>query len=378
MNRPRPLKIAYVIDALFAPAGGTEGQLLHLLRGLDRRRFEPTVFCLDHVGDGVDVAETVRLDLPLSVRPGLLPGILGFAGRLRSGNFDIVQTHFRDSNIVGTLAARRAGVPVLISTRRGVPYWSTGPGLAFLRWLDRQATGFIANSQATRERYARAEGIDPARFEVIYNGLEPERFRGLDPLARERLRGELGGTADAPLVGIVANLRRVKGLDDFLHAVSLVSTEFPAARFAIVGQGDDEDRLRRLVDQLDLGSVVRLAGPRPDVPELLQAFDVGVLASHSESFSNSVLEYLAAGLPVVVTDVGGVREAVEEGRHGFIVPPKAPAEMAERLRVLLSHPGGPRAWRPDPGIDEKFHLRAMIEGHERLYERLASGRTERH
>lgn len=371
MSEVRPLRIAYVIDALFAPAGGTEGQLLHLLERIDRRRFEPTVFCLRASRPEVSVAATEVLDLHLAARPGTLWKIHRFAQRLSRGRFDIVQTHFRDSNIVGTLAARRAGTPILISTRRGVPYWSSASGLRLTRWLDRAATWFIANSEATRDRFAREEGIDPARFTVIYNGLDAARFRGLDDGARSRLRADLGVPLPAPLVGIVANLRPVKGLDDFIGAAALVAEEFPAAHFVIVGQGEEEPGLRELAARNGLGARLHFAGPRSDVPELLQCLDVGVLASHSESFSNSVLEYLAARLPVVVTDVGGVREAVEDGRQGFIVPPRAPARMAEALRQLLSHPGGPRAWRPDEADDPRFRLETMVAGHEQLYLGLA-------
>ena len=365
----RPLKIAYVIDALFEPAGGTEGQLLHLLRGMDRSRFEPTVFCLEE-GDP-PMPGNVVLDLHLSASPVTLAKIWKFARRLRKDGFDIVQAHFRDSNIVGVFAAWLAGVPVIISTRRGVPYWLSPRDMKVLRWLNGRVSWYIANSMTTRDRYAREEGFDPAMVDVIYNGLEAGRFSGLSPEDRARLRTELDLAPDATVVGIVANLRPVKGLADFVDAAALVAEEFPRARFVLVGQGNEESRLRDQAARLGIADRVRFAGARTDVADLLQSFDVGVLTSHSESFSNSVLEYLAAGLPVVVTDVGGVREAVEDGRQGFIVPPKAPDQLADRLRTLLGHPGGPRAWRPDEGLDPKFALQAMVESHERLYERLA-------
>jgi len=366
---PRPIRIAYVIDALYAPAGGTEGQLLHLLNRMDRERFEPKVFCLRDAEP--PMPGNVVLDLHLSASPATLARIWNFSRILRDGDFDIVQTHFRDANIVGVLAAWLARTPVIISTRRGVPYWEQSSGLRFLRWLNGRVTWFIANSEATRQRYATAEGFDPARVDVIYNGLEPERFTGLDPGNRRRLREDLGLADHDLVVGIVANLRPVKGLRDFVEAAARVAAEIPQARFVVVGRGPEESKLRELAESLGIGSKMRFAGARPDVPDLLQAFDVGVLASHFESFSNSVLEYIAAGLPVVVTDVGGVREAVEEGRQGFIVPAHAPDIMADRLRTLLAHEGGPRAWRTENGIDRKFEVGAMVEGHQRLYARLA-------
>jgi glycosyltransferase involved in cell wall biosynthesis len=371
----RPLKIAYVIDALFEPAGGTEGQLLHLVRRLDRSRFAPTVFCLQDAGKGLP--DTKVLGLHLSPNPLTLLKVWSFARRLRRQDYDIVQTHFRDSNIVGVFAAWLAGVPVIISTRRGVPYWKSPRDLSVLRWLNGRVTWFIANSRTTRDRFSREEGFDAARVDVIYNGLEARRFRGLSSERRAQLRAELDLEPDDIVIGIVANLRPVKGISDFLEAAGLVAGEFDRARFVLVGQGEDEQDLRELASRLGIGDRVRFAGARSDVPELLQSFDVGVLTSHSESFSNSVLEYLAAGLPVVVTDVGGVREAIEDGREGFIVPPKAPDQLAERLRRLVAHPGGPRAWSQARGLDSKFDLETMVAGHEQLYERLAlsSGRA---
>lgn len=365
----RPLRIAFVIDALFEPAGGTEGQLLHLLRGMDRSRFEPTVFCLHDAGGGIP--DTEVLGIHLSPSPVTVIKAWKFARRLRTRDYDIVQTHFRDSNIVGVFAAWLAGVPTIVSTRRGVPLWLSPRDLRVLRWLNGRVTWFIANSRTTRDRYAREEGFDPAMVEVIYNGLEAGRFRGLSADRRAQLRTELDLGADDVVVGIVANLRPVKGLADFMEAAGQVAADFPRAHFVLVGQGEDEEDLRAQASNLGIADRVRFAGARSDVPELLQAFDVGVLTSHSESFSNSVLEYLAADLPVVVTEVGGVREAVEDDVQGFIVPPKAPDQLAAKFRVLLGHPGGPRAWRRDRGLDAKFDLDAMVTGHERLYERLA-------
>jgi glycosyltransferase involved in cell wall biosynthesis len=146
----------------------------------------------------------------------------------------------------------------------------------------------------------------------------------------------------------------------------------PQARFVVVGEGIEREPLLDLTRELDLGDRVLFLGARADVPDLLQTFDVGVLASHFESFSNSILEYLASGLPVVVTDVGGAREVVREGQDGFLVEPRRPEQMAEKIRFLLDQPGGARSWRTNDTIQPGFQLEGMVEGHERLYERLVS------
>ena len=368
------LTVAFVIDTLQQPAGGTEGQLLHLLEGIDRRHFDPVVVCLrdnEWLRAGRCPARVHVLDLHLRRHPDVLSGIWRFSRWLRREGVDVVQTHFRDANLVGVLAARWAGIDTVISTRRGVPYWSSGAGRALVRWLDRSVTWFIANSRATRDRYCEEERLDPGRFDVIYNGLEQERFQGLSPDRRAGIRRDLQVGVDDPVVGIVANLRAVKGIADLVDATARLVPELPDLRVLVVGEGAERRPLEERIEDLGLEAHVRLLGARSDVPELLQVFDVGVLASHFESFSNSVLEYLAAGLPVVVTDVGGAREAVRDGHEGFVVPPGRPDLMAERLRELLLRPGGPRAFRDEAALDPRFGLDRMVRAHEDLYRRLA-------
>ena len=372
------LRIGFVIDTLSLPAGGTEGQLVHLLEQLDRRRFEPRLYCLrgsDWLRESFQAAPAQVLDLHVTRSPALWVGVRRFARRLREDRIAMLQTHFRDANLVGVLAAKLAG-PRIVSTRRGVPYWHGKLDLAVLRWLNKSVDCFLANSVATRDRFAKQEGFDPARSVVIYNGLEPQRF-ALSESARARLRAELSVGSEQPLVGIVANLRPVKGVDDFVRAAALVHASVPQARFAVVGQGVELAALRALADSLGLGASIAFLGARADVPELLAAFDIGVLASHFESFSNAILEYLAAGLPVVATDVGGASEVVGP-EHGFLVPAKAPGALAERIVDLLRHPGGARAFRSSDGLPRGFSLADMVAAHEALYSRLAKDTAAAH
>ncbi len=366
------IKVAFVIDTLFFPAGGTEGQLLHLLRGLDRDRFEPELFCLrgnDWLRREFDLCPVTILDLHLSKNADTLRKIWGFSRQLRH-RCDLVQTHFRDANMVGVLAAALSGRVRVLSTRRGVPYWNGRTGLRLLRILNGRVTHFLANCHTTAQLCARDEGIAPARFDVIYNGLDASRFFPPSPGERGKLREELGLDPAAPVVGIVANLRPVKGIDVFLRAAERVVSVEAGVHFVIVGQGDEEVSLRKLATELGIENQVHFLGARTDVPSLLHLFDIGVLASHSESFSNSILEYLASGLPVVVTDVGGAAEVVRPGENGHLVPAGDHVAMAERLVDLLRVPSGPRAWRKGESLDDRFTVERMVRAHEDLYFRL--------
>ena len=163
------IRVAFVIDTIFEPTGGTETQLLALLAGLDRSRFDTHLFCLRSSGWLAEEArglEWTNLDTHVSPRWSLLVRVHQFASKLRRERFDIVQTHFKDANLVGVLAAWRAGTASIISTRRGVPYWRSRPELFALRQLNRVPTVFIANSEATKERFAKWERIDDDRRAV--------------------------------------------------------------------------------------------------------------------------------------------------------------------------------------------------------------------
>jgi glycosyltransferase involved in cell wall biosynthesis len=370
--------IGFLIDRLSLPSGGTEGQLVHLLEGLDRDRFAPYLYCLsgsEWLRERTALAPTRVLELHVSRRLGLLWDIGRFARLLRSDRIALLQTHFRDANLVGVLAARQAGRPLIVSTRRGVPYWHGRGELWLLRRINRFVDCFLANSVATRDRFAAEEGFPLARTEVIYNGLDAARFR-YSEATRATRRAELKVLEGELLVGIVANLRPVKGVDDFVRAAAIVQAQEPRARFVVVGQGAQAQALRTLADSLGLGDRIAFLGARADVPQLLCAFDVGVLASHFESFSNAILEYLACGLPVVATQVGGAAEVVQ-AQHGFLVPPKSPPALAERILQTLRWPGGPRALRRGESLPDGFGLAGMVRAHEALYSRLIQTARER-
>src|SRR5262249_9557960 len=150
---------------------------------------------------------------------------------------------------------------------------------------------------------------------------------------------ELDLAADSLVIGIVASLLAIKDHATLLRALGLLAPEWPTARLVVVGQGPELDDLRRLASELGVASVVRFAGLRPQGPSFHFLFDISVLSSVSEGFPNSLVEAMAAGRPIVATDVGGVRDAVRDRENGLLVPPRAPAAFADALRTLLRDAG---------------------------------------
>lgn len=371
------IKIAFVIDTIESPTAGTEKQLLLLIKHLDRSRFEPYL-CVLRVSEwlkgkfdlcplfvaGIDSFKTVTG----------LKGIFRLSGWFKENKINIVQPHFRDSSIAGILAARFAGIINVIGTRRNQGYWLTSVELKMQKFLDRWVTAYIANSQSTKQWLADTEGIDFKRIEVINNGFDFSSIEVESDTNRKEMRLSLGIPEDAPVIGIVANLRPVKDHGTFLQAANIVHSLIPAARFLIIGDGSKKPGLQKLTDELNLTDAVIFLGARMDVALILAACDIGVLSSRSESFSNAIVEYMAAALPVVTTDVGGAREAIDDGINGFIVPIGDFEAMGKRIIELLKADTIKEMGQESRKRSlDRFALTSMIEKTEHLYDRCLKG-----
>ena len=220
------------------------------------------------------------------------------------------------------------------------------------------------------------EGAPPDRVRLIYNGIDAGRFAaGEARIERRRtLRAALGLPDDRVVLACVANLFPYKGHADLLDALALLGAEF-AARATLLLIGRDSGARAALESQaarLGLSASVRFLGERGDVPDLLAASDIGVLASHEEGFSNAVIEGMAAGLPMVVSNVGGNAEAVIDGECGHVVPARDSAALAKALALLIRDPGrrqmmGDSARRR---VTSSFSLDACVAAYEALYEEL--------
>lgn len=335
------IKIAFVIDSIASPTAGTEKQLLFLLQHLDRNDFEPYLCCLQlsqWLENDFDICPLYIVKVKSFKNPVSFFRLWRFAKFLQREKIDIVQTHFRDANIAGIISGKLAGVKKIISTRRNIGYWHNRLEVLILKFLKRWVTRFVANSECARNHANKIEGIPFEKIEVIYNLVNLEMFKGEGGREVEGLKGSLGTSNACPIVTMVANLRPVKAVDIFLKSAHLVLDSVPGISFSIAGEGEERKRLEDLCRQLKLDSAVKLIGAVSDVIPLLRASDIGVLSSHSESLSNAIIEYMAAGLPVVCTDVGGNRELVKDGLNGILVPPGDPERLANAIIILIKDP----------------------------------------
>jgi glycosyltransferase involved in cell wall biosynthesis len=255
----------------------------------------------------------------------------------RREKIDIVQTFFVDGNIFGTLGAHRGGCPVIISSRRNIGHWQKTRDVAILKFLRRYTDYYIANSNAAATETIRKEHVPEGRIRVIYNGMNLNRIASITAEMRKKQRELWKIDADEFIIGAVANLRSVKNIDLLVMAAAAVVREFPKVHFVVVGEGPDRESLERLIAAQNLKENFILAGQFHDVVPCLAAFDAAVLTSSYESFSNSLIEYMAAGLPIAATNVGGNAEAICDGREGVLFPAGDVDNLIKALRSLMTN-----------------------------------------
>jgi glycosyltransferase involved in cell wall biosynthesis len=363
--------------------GGSERQAVQLARLLkESGSYDVSLACLD--GSGVLRGEAERLGLGEIAEyrltsfhdRNMVTQLRRFARSLREAGVSIVHTHDFYTNVFGMTAARMAGVPVRIASRRETMGWRTAAQKFVERLSYRMSHAIVANAEAVRRQLIK-EGVPSEKIVTICNGLDLRRVEPRPGLSRDDILASFGLPRDGGLrfVTIVANLRHpVKDHPTFLRAASRVHASRPDARFVIAGEGELMSPMRELARQLEVGQVTHFIGGCERVAELLSVSDVCVLSSKAEGFSNSILEYMAARRPVVVTDVGGAREAVLDGETGHVVPPGDDEAMAGRIASLLARPDRAREMGEmgRKRIEELFSCEAQLARAENLYDRLLS------
>lgn len=335
------IKIAFVIDEIGERLGGTERQLLLLIKHMDKTRFEPYLICLrgsHRFASSFGSCPVHVIGFNSFYSPVDYLKLIVLSRFFRGKRIDIVQTHLRDGNIAGTLAAWLAGAANIVSTRRNHGYWYTSSELVILKTLRRMTTSYIVNSNVIKRFLSEVEKIPSEKIEVIYNGVETSVFSSKSEDIKLSCRRALGIPDACLAVAIVANLRPVKAIDLFLRASAIVASRHSDASFLIAGEGPEREHLSSLASELGIEDRVVFIGKRDDISTILSICSVGVLSSRSEGLSNAIIEYMAMGLPVVCTDVGGNPELVEDGRNGFLVPVSDHVAMGKAILRILGSP----------------------------------------
>lgn len=376
-------RILYVIGSL--NVGGTERHLAQVAARLKHRGWEPEVFAMSPDGPLVPYLQAAKVpvhgvELPKWLAAGIRNDRLRARVGLLATGFILVFTLWRRrphavhfflpaAYIVGGLASMLAFVPARIMSRRSLAiYQRNHPLFARIeRRLHPRMTLVCGNSQAVVAEL-RDEGIDPAKLRLIHNGIDMEIYE--QPFDKGDARSTLGIAPNATVFVIVANLIPYKGHANLIAAFSQIKSRLrhPWCLFCL---GRDDGIAAQLQSQIDaegLRENIRLMGARSDVPDFLRMADIGVLCSHEEGFSNAILEGMAAGLPMVVTNVGGNAEAVVDGQTGYVVPPHDSAALGEALLKMADNSS--RTAMGEAGRQrtrELFSMSACVDSYEDLY-----------
>lgn len=292
---------------------------------------------------------------------------------LKQSEIKVIHTHDFYTNIFGMTAAAIARVPARIASKRETDGFRTLMQKRIERGAYRLAHKVIANSNAVRDQLIR-EGAAAEKTVTLYNGLDMSRFT-LSAMSRQEKLKMLGlpHDLDRRFVVIVANVNHpVKDHETFLRAAARMRSEVPHSTFVVAGEGKLMPSLQEFAARLGLAHDVFFLGRCERIAELLSISDVCVLSSRAEGFSNSILEYMAAARPCVVTDVGGAREAVAEGETGYIVPAGDDEGMANRITQLLRDPKLARSMgeRGKQKVAQNFSCSAQLERTLALYDSL--------
>lgn len=364
--------------------GGSERQAVQLTRLLkEDETYEVFLACLND--DGVLRQEVEKLGfkvvpefkLTSFFNTHFIQQARKCAKFIRENKIEIIHTHDFYTNVFGMAAATFAGIKAKIASKRETGGMRSKSQKIVEKLAFRQAKAIVVNAEAVKN-YLISEGISTNKINVIYNGLDLQR---LIPKTtnRNEICDELGLPKDenAKFITLVANLRHaVKNQPMFLRVAQQVLQKYPNAHFVLAGEGELRDSLENLSKDLQISENTHFIGRCTKVPELLSVSFACVLTSFNEGFSNSILEYMVAGKPVVATNVGGASEAIIENETGFLVESDDDKMMAEKLIWLLENPNeaDEMGTKANKIVKEKFSCEAQLSKTLRLYQRLLDGR----
>ena len=370
-------RILHVIPTL--DRAGAEKQMTLLAGGLPRDEFEVHVCVLTRTGPLW--SELRKAEIPCTVinkrwriDPQAFWRLKRHVARLRP---ELIHTWLFAANSYGRAAGLACGVKCLVAGERCVDPWKGWVEFAIDRRLARHTARIVTNSPGVREFYVR-HGLPAEKFRVIPNGIrlpDPTRTR------RGSLLAELGLPEDSYLVGVVGRLWPQKQIKDAIWAADLLKVIRDDVHLLIIGEGPQRDRLRRFRDQVEIRDKVHFLGHRDDVPRLVPQFDVLWSTSAYEGQSNSIMEAMAAGVPVVATDIPGTRDLVVHEKTGFLVSTqyldakRRRAAFARHTNILLNDPqlaqqlGDAARQR----VIDEFSVEKMVQLHANLYRKVLAG-----
>ena len=370
--QPNRIKLLKMLTSFHI--GGTERQVVNLALGIDPSRFDLHLACLRSAGALLGEVKALQIPQPefrigRFYNPATFWQGMRLAQYIRKNRIQIVHSYGFYSNVFTVPTAWLAGKSFVIASIRDTGDALTPWQRRVQKMVCRLADCVLVNAEAIRDRLVE-QGYAQDKIIVIRNGITLAKFgKGQ---SNSLLRQELGLPLSAPLVVVFSRLNQMKGIQYFLDAAIILAGRFPDVRFLVVGDGAHRKELEEHARRLGLGERTAFTGFRSDIPELLSEAAVSVLPSLSEGLSNSLLESMAAGVPVVATRVGGNPEVVEHEVTGLLVPPRDAAALAAATGRLLEDRdlAASFAQAGIRRVADLFSVERSVRETEHLYQRL--------
>ncbi|MEW6734118.1 MAG: glycosyltransferase [Acidobacteriota bacterium] len=379
-------KLKMVIFTLGFFTGGTERQIIELVKGIDRNRFDCSI-AVARPGGELE-CELASYGLKIESFPiTSLRDLNGVRQLLRLRKFliekkiELLHTFSLLGNTFGVLAGLLARIPIIITSRRDMNGTEYLPPYGrcqsyFSHWVDHITT----NAVAIKGMLVAREKVSPDKISVIENGLDLSQFSNLRD--RSEIRQQLGISEDAPVIGMVAVFKPIKGHIYLFQAVKQLLATFPQLRVLLIGgcplDANINAELLSAVKELGIENNIVFIGASQQVPRLLTSLNISALPSLSEGISNAILESMAAGVPVVATNVGGNVEIIKDGETGLLVPARDSNALAAALLRLLNDReyGAHLAANASKMVAHRFSNRRMVNNFESLYVRLTESKLQ--
>ncbi len=357
------IKVARIVTGLWR--GGVEKKLVALLPKIDRSKFDVSVICIREAGALAD--DLREQGIPVHVCPVKTrwspSGLTRLKNLIKKEGFDVVHTHMYRSNTSGTVAAKWAGVPVIISHIHNVNTWDKWSQLLTDRFLARFKSKTIFVSGAVRDNFLAKVTLPDDRHTVIYNGVDTKVFCPGDDNPMN-----LPGTVR---IGAATRLMPQKGLDRLFAILKDPDLADTDLRIYILGDGPLRGELETMIRDNGVSDRFTILGFQDDVVSFLRSIHVFTMPSLKEGFSNALIEAMAVGVPPVATAVGGNPEAVRDGQDGFIVPLDDKGLFTDRVKTLVLDENLRHRMRTS-AIEraDKFSITRMLDRTTELYESL--------
>lgn len=372
------INILYIIDQ-FTASGGTETHLANLLFHLNKERFNPFLLVFD-LKENPLVQKIREAHIPIFHIPvgryytfNALKKAFSLSHIIKRKQIDIVQSYHFKSDFYGVLVSKLSGVKSIISSKRDTGDLKKKIQFFLHRFSNNYINHYIFVADAVRGIVMQREHINSSNFTVIYNGVDSKRFHPANRKAFFDTREKFGFSKSDFIVGTVAWLRPEKSYGIFFEAIEQLNEKISELKVVVVGGGDLLEYFKEDTRKRGIKDKVFFVGSTDDVRPYLRMMDVACLVpGQNEGFSNSIIEKMAMGLPLIVTDVGGNREAVFDGHNGLVIPPRDVSALSHAILDLYLNPDKRRAMghQSRQRVKEYFTIDKIVKQHENLYESL--------